>query len=100
MPRFNLTKNAERDLINILIYGIENFGASKANEYHVKMINCFELIASNQEIGRRADFIDSNIRRHEFISHIIFYEIVENSILILAIIHKSRLINIKELFAQ
>jgi len=52
---YRLTKDADADLLKMFIYGFEVFGMSQAEEYRDGMIRCFEILAENPRLGRRAD---------------------------------------------
>lgn len=94
MSRLLLTNRAENDLVEIFIFGIEQFGENQAQLYSIELENCFDLIAQNPQIGRLARALGDGVRRHEHKSHVIIYEISDFGILILAIVHKA---NIKRL---
>ncbi|HTV32531.1 MAG TPA: type II toxin-antitoxin system RelE/ParE family toxin [Methylocella sp.] len=51
------------------------------------MIQCFELLAANPRIGRKADEFSPGSRRHEHAHHVIFYNEQPDGVLITGIIH-------------
>lgn len=92
MKGYCLTESAKNQLFEILEYSVIKFGNIVAEKYLEGIENCFAIITANPKIGRFHNSPSSQIRRHEHKSHVIFYKIIENdSILIGAILHKSKL---------
>jgi len=54
---YNITQEAEEDLIRIYLYGYERFGESQATKYYNSLIDHFERIASNPYQFPSADHI-------------------------------------------
>lgn len=88
MSRYQLTHDAEADIIKTLIDGIAKFGLTQAEEYHDEMQRRFTLIAENPSFGADYSFVRSGIRRYEHISHSIYYRETEGGVLILRVLHK------------
>lgn len=88
MDRYRLTKWADRDLIDIYLYTLEQFGPAQAEIYTGSIRKCFELLAGNPRLGRTADDIRQGVRRHEHESHVIFYREDGSGILVLAVVHR------------
>jgi toxin ParE1/3/4 len=85
---YRLTARAESEILDIFIYGIEQFGLRQARLYKDDMEDCFQLLVDNPRMGRPATSIGEGVRRHELGSHIVLYEIDGSGILILAVIHQ------------
>ncbi len=95
MGNYRLTKNAERDLLSIFVYGIENFGNARAKSYQESLIACLELLGSQPKMGRIFSQLGEGIRRHEHKNHVIIYEeISKTEIEVLAFFHKRQLIDL------
>jgi len=88
MAKYRLTLQAEADLLNMFLYGFESFGLAEAENYREGMVRCFELLAENPRLGRKADNFASGARRHEHAQHVIFYDEQPDSVLIIGIIHE------------
>ena len=86
-----LSSRAERDLFEIFLSGIELFGMRQAARYRDDLEECFQLIADNPRIGRKAENLRKGVRRHEHGSHVIFYAERASGIEILAVMHGRRL---------
>jgi toxin ParE1/3/4 len=85
--RIDLSQAAERDIESILEYSLKTFGAMQAETYYRSLRKCFELIAENPEIGLRRSDLTPPLRSHPHQSHVIFYEIHDDFILIVRILH-------------
>jgi toxin ParE1/3/4 len=88
MSEYRLTQDADDDLLKMFVYGFETFGLAQAEAYRDGMIQCFELLADNPRLGRKADQFSSGARRHEHARHVIFYEERPDGVLIIGIIHE------------
>ncbi|MBR0647395.1 type II toxin-antitoxin system RelE/ParE family toxin [Plastoroseomonas hellenica] len=88
MGRYRLTKDADADLLRVLLYGFEAFGIAQAEDYRTGMARCFALLADNPGLGRGADEFAPGARRHEHARHIIFYNEEPGGVLITAIVHE------------
>jgi toxin ParE1/3/4 len=86
MSEYRLTLDADDDLLKMFIYGFETFGLTQAEAYRDGMIQCFELLADNPRLGRKADDVAPGSRRHEHAHHVIFYDEQPNGVLITGII--------------
>lgn len=85
--KIDLTQAAERDLIEIYLYGIAQFGAAQAEEYTANLAQKMGLMAANPSFGADYGFVQRGLRRGEYISHAIYYRPNENGILVLRILH-------------
>lgn len=89
MAEFQLTRKADRDLIDIYLYTLETFGARQAEDYRTGITRCLHLLAANPRIGRLAAGLPHGVRRHEHGRHVIFYREDTRGVLILTILHRS-----------
>ncbi|MCA1778412.1 MAG: type II toxin-antitoxin system RelE/ParE family toxin, partial [Xanthomonadaceae bacterium] len=48
---------------------------------------CFENLAENPTIGRRAEQLAKGLRRFEHRSHIVFYVLVDDAVLVVRVLH-------------
>jgi toxin ParE1/3/4 len=87
VSKVHLTERAARDLFDIYLYGIEEFGRVQADRYQRSLDHCFELLAAHPGMGRAAPKIGPAIRRHEHRSHVILYREYEDGVLIAAVVH-------------
>lgn len=87
MTKIEFTRDAERDLINIFLYGVEHFGPVQAERY-VKTINAkIEMAAENPDFGADYGFVIRGTRRYEAVSHAVYYRSTRSGILVLRVLH-------------
>jgi toxin ParE1/3/4 len=89
MSSYALTKRAQADLFDVFLFGYEQFGEKQAEAYAAELEYVFQLLADNPRMGREAEAIATDVRRHEHGSHVILYEISPDGVLILAMVHAS-----------
>ncbi|WP_199925125.1 type II toxin-antitoxin system RelE/ParE family toxin [Neorhizobium sp. SOG26] len=94
MAEYRLSNKAEDDLEDIFLFSLHAFGERQAIQYVDDLHRCLELLADNPRMGRRAAGFDTEVHRHEHQSHVIFYEIDDNGIFVITVIHKRRLVRI------
>lgn len=87
MRKVELTHDAERDLIEIYLYGAEHFGYAQAERYAETLSKKMEFAAENPTFGSNYDFIRDGLRRFESVSHSIYYQPIPKGILVLRILH-------------
>ncbi len=88
MASFRLTRDAERDVIDIYLYSVEQFGAPRADQYLAEMQERFAQLATHPHTGEDVSAIYPNARRALYISHVLYYREDQDGILILRILHK------------
>lgn len=87
MIPIELTTEAERDLIDIYLYGIKQFGAAQAERYAQRLMQAIETAASHPSFGVDYSFVRAGLRRYEHTSHAIYYERRADRLLVLRILH-------------
>jgi toxin ParE1/3/4 len=86
--RFRLTREAERDIIDIYLYSLEQFGADQAALYTDNLYGKFATLAENPALGRDFNAIYSGALRSNQESHAIYFKEDEAGILILRVLHQ------------
>ena len=86
MLSYRLSKRAEKDLENIAVYSIQNFGIKQARLYRDGLFKTFDMICEFPMIGSDQNHIKKNVRRQVYESHSIYYRIDANAIFILRIL--------------
>lgn len=87
MRKIELTSDAERDLVDIYLYGIGNFGRAQAERYAEMLSRTIAIAAENPSFGADYGFVREGLRRYECAPHAIYYHPTEKSILVLRILH-------------
>ncbi len=85
-----LTNDADHDLMEIYDYSLSNFGEKQADIYFNRLISYFDRLAIYPELGTKREELAAGIKSLTFHSHVIFYQILNDSILVVRILHHSR----------
>jgi toxin ParE1/3/4 len=88
MARVRLSCRASADLAEIADYTIERFGIEQARNYRGGIEQAFERLALHPEQGAGAEHLSPGLRRMGYKSHIIFYRVEGDGILIVRIPHQ------------
>ena len=86
--KYKLSPQAEQDLLDIFLFGIENWGEKQADDYANELESCFELLAKNPDIGLLRSELYENIQSFISGAHVIFYRRIGLIIEISAILHQ------------
>ena len=89
MPRYILSKSAQRDLVGIADYTIENFGIKQSRKYRDSLVSCFLDLSNRPERGRLYLHKDDTLlMRYRHKSQIVFYKRINIGILIVRILEE------------
>ncbi len=93
MSAWTLTRKAQSDFAEILLYTKDTWGEEQAERYLARLLDGLDLIAREPGIGRVCDRLVPRLRRFELGRHVIFYKPDRTGILVSRILHQSRLPN-------
>lgn len=93
---YSLTYEAKSDVDDIFDYSESKFGYNQALEYFLDLESLFEQLVNFPHEGIIRNDIQENIRSIPVGSHIVYYSVLEKSILIIRILHHSQ--NAQEYF--
>lgn len=85
---FRLTRDAERDVLDIYLYTLEHFGLAQTEKYTSLLADRFAALAAEPSLGRDFGDIHPGARRGTQGSHAIYYRAGPDGILILRILHQ------------
>ncbi|MEA3413386.1 MAG: type II toxin-antitoxin system RelE/ParE family toxin [Pseudomonadota bacterium] len=89
MGSFSLTNAAKADLRNIAKFTEERWGREQRKHYLKGMDDAFHRLADSPTLGVSCEYIASNLRKHPFQSHLIYYDIASaTKIVIVRVLHK------------
>ncbi len=83
-----LSEAAARDIEILLERSISDFGIGQTEVYYSSLKNCFELLDNNPQMGIDAVDLNSVYRRFMHKSHVIFYQVQDDGIFIVRILHQ------------
>lgn len=86
MPDYRLTVAAEQDLLQIALYGLQQFGAQQARLYYQRLVNRFEELANAPERYQTVEHIWKGYRRSVCGVHSIYYRTDQDSVEIVRIL--------------
>lgn len=72
-PRYTLSRKAEEDIIDIFLWGADQFGIQQAEHYHNLLEKSFQFLADNPLAAHERTEINPPVRIHPIESHIIVY---------------------------
>jgi toxin ParE1/3/4 len=87
-----LSREAESDIDQIAAYTMETWGERQTDAYLAKLEDGFLLLAVRPHLGRSCDEIRIRLRRFEIEQHMIFYENLEDAVLIVRVLHQKMLV--------
>ena len=87
MKRIELHHLAISDIKALAEYGALWFGVEHAALYHDELLKQFVLLSEHPEIGRRIEPSSLGMHRFAFGSHVIFYSIDDDRIVIRRVLH-------------
>ncbi len=85
-----LSVEAENDLGEIYDYSVDRFGLKVADKYVSQLVENFDLIAQFPESAIARNELTADLRTKVFSSHVIFFKVQPEQILIIRILHQSR----------
>jgi toxin ParE1/3/4 len=81
------TKLADTDLIDLFVYGAQQFGLSKAEAYFLDIENVLQFLAKNPFVGNERDEFKPPVHIHPHKKHLIIYTIETDFIQIVRVLH-------------
>lgn len=85
---YQLSKEAEQDIVDIYIHTATEFGTEQAERYHDKLQACFEFLPDNPLAAPLRSEINPPVRIHPLGAHIIVYAEQDGDILIVRVRHQ------------
>ncbi len=86
---FTLSNDAERDIIDIYLYSLEQFGETQADAYIDALYQRFAQIAAAPTLGRDFGDIHDGVWRLNQQSHAIYYKQDTQGLFVLRVLHQS-----------
>lgn len=86
---FHIRKTADKDLENIFVYSVENFGMKRAEQYIDDLVMAFQNLANNYKLGRGCSHVRPNLYAWDVISHVVYYKPTKDGVSIYRVLHNS-----------
>jgi toxin ParE1/3/4 len=87
MAEYRLTPAAERDLEDIWLYTLEQWGPAQADRYIDTLAAAFVELAQSPKMATACDHIRAGYRRRGVERHMIYLRITDFGIVIVRILH-------------
>lgn len=87
--KYKLTLACEISINKIATYTSKNWGKKQRKTYIKKLFDKFEKLSNNPKLGKNRNEIHQNLYSFPVESHVIFYLIKKDYIVILDILHKN-----------
>lgn len=85
---YQLSQQAEQDLIDIFLAGAELFGVDQTKSYYLQLAATFEFLARHPQAAALRHEITPPVRIHPTGSHLVIYQqLLDDSIYIIRIRH-------------
>lgn len=81
-PTYRLVSQVSQYLREIYSYTYEGFGLYQADAYAAGLVSTFELLVKFPKMGRSADEYQQGLRQYRHKSHLIFYRIDGDDVVI------------------
>jgi toxin ParE1/3/4 len=91
---------ADEDLIDIYLYGCQNFGETKAEKYHAELHQAFVFLADNPFVSNERYEFDPPVRIHPHGKHLIVYTVEDSFILVIRVLHQRMDLNRLQIIAS
>jgi len=91
MSRFDLSRRARADLVEIGVYGADRWGTERSEQYVTALYATFQLLAEGGARGRSCDRIQPGLWRIERASHVVFFRHVPTGVFICRVLHRRQL---------
>lgn len=85
---YKLSALAAEDFASIYEYTLLNFGVLQADSYTDDLERAFLLLSKTPLMGYNCSGLGHGLRRHDHQQHAIFYQIRENDIFVIRILHQ------------
>ncbi len=90
MGTFSLTHAAKNDLRGIARFTEERWGRAQRRQYLKGLDEAFRMLADSPKLGNPCDYIEPDLRKYPFQSHVVFYDLLsDEEIQVVRVLHKS-----------
>ena len=86
--RFVVSPRAQADLDDIWDYTVEQWGVRRAEIYARLIMAAVDAVAADPHVGRACDDVRPGYRKYPVGSHVLFYRVVDEEIVVVRILHR------------
>ncbi len=88
MPHYKFTAHAQKDLLNIINYTVQNWGGVQADKYIDGLEVLAVNLANNPTLGTRRDVLRKGLFSFPYQSHMLYYIRTRAGVTILRVLHQ------------
>jgi len=89
MAAYRLTRDAQTDLIEIRRYTIKQWGVEQSKKYLLELRQTIKALSETPTMGKQRHEIENNVFSFPHVSHVIYYTIDKNQLIVFGVLHKS-----------
>mgnify|MGYP004717491365 FL=1 len=91
MAKFQLTDEARQDLVDIRQFTLQHWGEAQSHQYLRRLQRTLHTLSELPTMGiSRASDVAECVLSFPFVSHMIYYQAIQQGIIVLAVMHQSR----------
>ena len=94
MPSYRFTAEAQSDLIKIRGYTLKQWGGKQSKKYLSELRQTIRLLSETPAIGKQRSDISSDVFSFRHVSHVIYYMLHKNQLVVFGVLHKGMVPNI------
>ena len=87
--RYRLTPDAQSDLLEIHRYSLAQWGSRQSEKYLKELRQLIRLLSASPGMGKARPDLGTNVLGFSHSSHVIYYQLHHEQIVIFAVLHKS-----------
>lgn len=88
MSHFQLTPDAQSDLIEIRRYTAKQWGNAQSHKYLSELRQTLQLLAETPSIGKPRPDVGATAMSFPYVSHVIYYVLHQQQPVVFGILHK------------
>ncbi len=72
MALYKVSPAAQRDMVDIYVRGLQEWGEQKSDAFQLQLISSFQILVENPDLGRNVP-IRPQLQRYELNPYVIFF---------------------------
>lgn len=89
MTAYRLTPDAQTDLIEIRRYTLKQWGAEQSKKYLLELRQTIRVLSETPTLGKQRHEVGVDVFSFPYVSHVIYYIVNKQQIVIFSVLHKS-----------
>lgn len=88
MSIYQLTQDAQADLIEIRRYTVEKWGKDQSKKYLHELRQTIRLLANTPSLGKARPDVGEDVLSFPHVSHVIYYVLYQGQLIVFGVLHK------------